>query len=157
MRFSLSISVVLRISGILLDFGSGPLVLFANVVELLHVLKEVFAAAERDEQFGLFAIAAVVGSRDRDGFGADLFESGVLVANQVLSGNNAGGDSVAKSVKFDLFVTFKVFLAQENIEVWRLLNRNVNLVRVLVASAGGALGGDLLRIRVFHHCSVSFL
>jgi len=80
MWFSLSISVVSRISGILLDLGGGPLVLFTNVVELLHVLKEVVAAAECDEQFGLFTVTTIVGGRHSDRFSADFFESGVLVS-----------------------------------------------------------------------------
>lgn len=80
MSFSLSISVVSRISGILLDLGGGSLVLFTNVVELLHILEEIIAAAQCDEQFGLFTVTTVVGGRHSDRFSADFFESGVLVS-----------------------------------------------------------------------------
>jgi hypothetical protein len=64
--------------------------------------------------------------------------------NKILSGNDASGDSVAESVEFDLFMTFEVFLAQKNVEVRGLLDRDVDLVGVLVAGTGSDLGCDLL-------------
>ena len=65
--------------GLLLKLGGVLLVLLANLVELLHVLEEVGAALQRDEQFGLLAVAAVVRRRHRDGFRADLSKCGVVV------------------------------------------------------------------------------
>ena len=80
--FSLSISVGLLFLGILLDLVGGLLVLFADVVELLHVLEEISAAAQCDEELGLLAVPAVAGGLHGDGLRPDLMESGVLVPEQ---------------------------------------------------------------------------
>jgi len=46
--------------GLFLKLVGGLFVLFANFVELPHVLKEVRASLESDEKLGLLAIASVV-------------------------------------------------------------------------------------------------
>ena len=45
---------------LLLELVGGLLILFANFVEFLHVLKEVWASLESDEKLGLLAIAPIV-------------------------------------------------------------------------------------------------
>lgn len=54
---SLSSSAVL---GLFVQLVGGLFVLFANFIELSHVLEEVGASLERDEELRLLAIAAVV-------------------------------------------------------------------------------------------------
>lgn len=46
--------------GLFLEFAGGLLILFANFVEFLHVLKELWASLESNEKLGLLAITAVV-------------------------------------------------------------------------------------------------
>lgn len=46
--------------GLLLQLAGSLFVLFTDLVELLHVLKEVGTSLESDEQFGLLAVAALV-------------------------------------------------------------------------------------------------
>jgi hypothetical protein len=77
--FSLSISVGLGFLGLLLNLVGGLLVLLADFVELLHVLEEVGAPAQRNEQLGLLAIAAVVRGLHSNGLGANLVERSILV------------------------------------------------------------------------------
>ena len=57
----------------------GLLVLFTNLVELAHVLEEVGASLESDEELGLLAIASVVRGLNCDGLGSDFLESRVVV------------------------------------------------------------------------------
>jgi hypothetical protein len=45
--------------GFLLQLAGSLLVQFFDLVELLHVLKEVGTSLESDEQFGFLAIAAL--------------------------------------------------------------------------------------------------
>ena len=70
--------------------------------------------------------------------------------NQVFSSYDTGGDGVSEGVKFNLLVALEVLLAQEDVEIGRLLHRDVNLVWVFHASSR-RLGGDLLCIDAFHH------
>ena len=79
-RMSLSISVGLLFLGFLLNLVGGLLVLLSDVVELLHVLEELVAPAQRDEELGLLAVAAVARGLHSNGLRADLLESGVLVS-----------------------------------------------------------------------------
>ena len=46
--------------GFLLQLVGGLFVLFANLVELPHVIEEVGASLESDEKLGLLAVASVV-------------------------------------------------------------------------------------------------
>ena len=66
--------------GFLLELASGLLILLTNLVEFLHVLKELWASLEGDEKFGLLAVAAVVGGLYCDGLRSDLQEGGVVVS-----------------------------------------------------------------------------
>ena len=73
---SLGSSAVL---GLLLHLVGGLFILFADLVELPHVLEEVRASLERDEKLGLLAVAPVVRGLNCDGLGSDFLESGVVV------------------------------------------------------------------------------
>lgn len=73
---SLSSSAVL---GLFVQLGGGPFVLLADFIELPHVLEEVGASLERDEELRLLAVSSVVGGLNCDGLGSDLLESGVVV------------------------------------------------------------------------------
>lgn len=55
------------------------LVLLTDLVELPHVLEEVWASLKGDEELGLLAIASVVGGLNCDGLGSDFLESRVVV------------------------------------------------------------------------------
>lgn len=50
----------LVVLGLLLKLAGSLLVLLTDLVELLHVLKEVGTSLQGDEQFGLLAVAALV-------------------------------------------------------------------------------------------------
>ena len=54
-------------------------VLFANLVELLHVLEEVRASLKSDEELSLLAVPPVVRGLNCDGLGSDFLECGVVV------------------------------------------------------------------------------
>ena len=60
----------------------GLFILFADFVELPHVLEEVGASLESDEKLSLLAIASVVRGLNCDGLGSDLLECGVVVPIQ---------------------------------------------------------------------------
>ena len=53
-------------------------VLLSDLVELSHVLLEVWTFLQGDEQLGFLAISSV--SLDSDGFGFDFLESGIVVS-----------------------------------------------------------------------------
>lgn len=55
------------------------LVLLTDLVELLHVLEEVWAPLESDEKLCLLAVASVVRGLNCDGLGSDLLECGIVV------------------------------------------------------------------------------
>ena len=57
-------------------------VLFANLVELLHVLEEVRASLKSDEELSLLAVPPVVRGLNCDGLGSDFLECGVVVPKQ---------------------------------------------------------------------------
>ena len=80
-RFSslLGSGAILRL---LLELAGGLLVLLADLVELPHVLKEVGAPLQGDEELGLLAVASVVRGLNCDGLGSDFLESGVVVPIQ---------------------------------------------------------------------------
>ena len=65
--------------GLFLKLVGGLFILFANFVELPHVLKEVGASLERDEKLGLLAVASVVRGLNCDGLGSDFLECGIVV------------------------------------------------------------------------------
>lgn len=70
---------------LLLELAGGLFVLFTDLVELLHVLKEVGTSLEGDEQFGFLAVVPLVvtsGARrlNCDGLGSDLLECSVVVS-----------------------------------------------------------------------------
>ncbi len=104
------------------------LVLFTDLVELLHVLVEVGAALECDEELGLLAVALV--AINGDGLRLDPVESRVVVAHEVLGGDNADGDCVAEGVHLNGLVGLEVFLPKEHVEVRVFLRGHVDLVRV---------------------------
>ena len=68
-RRSLGLSDVL---GLLLKLVGGLFVLLADLVELPHVLEEIWASLEGDEKLCFLAIASVVGGLNCDGLGSDL-------------------------------------------------------------------------------------
>lgn len=107
--------------GLFLELVGGPFVLLADLVELPHVLEEVGASLEGDEELSLLAITPVVRSLNCDGLGSDFLECGVVVPDKVLGCNDAGGDSVAKGVQFDSLVRLEIFLSKEDVEVGVLL------------------------------------
>ena len=125
------------------SLGGEALVLLSDLVELLHVLEEIGASLERDEELGLLGVAA--GTLHGDGSRLDLLESGVVVPNKlvredlpdkVLGGDDAGGDSVAQSVQLDSLVGLEVLLAEEHVKVGVLLDGDVDLVRLLRTRGG---------------------
>lgn len=78
----------LLILGLLLELVCRLLVLFTDLVELLHVLKEVGTSLQGDEQFSLLAVAAlavtsVTRGLNCDGLGSDLLECSVIVSTQM--------------------------------------------------------------------------
>jgi len=108
---------------------SKSFILFPDLVELIHVLLEMFTSLECDEKFCFLAVT--LGALNCNGFSSNFFELGVIVSNQIFWSNHAGWDCVAKSMKLDCIMSLKVLFAQENIEIWVLFNWNVNLIRVL--------------------------
>ena len=60
----------------------GLFILLADLVELPHVLEEVGAPLQRDEELSLLAIAPIVRGLNCDGLGSDLLECGVVVPAQ---------------------------------------------------------------------------
>ena len=73
--------------GFFLELACRLLVLLADLVELLHVLKEVGTSLEGDEQFGFLAVVPLVvtsGARrlNCDGLGSDLLECSVIVSTR---------------------------------------------------------------------------
>ena len=72
------LSVSLGISGSC--FRGQALVLLTDLVELLHVLEEVRAALQSDEELGLLAVSVTSWALDGDGLGSDLLEGGVVVS-----------------------------------------------------------------------------
>jgi hypothetical protein len=75
----------LLVLSLLLELAGGLFVLFTDLVELLHVLKEVGTSLESDEQFGFLAVVPLVvtsGARrlNCDGLGSDLLECSVVVS-----------------------------------------------------------------------------
>lgn len=75
--------------GLLLELVGGLFVLLTDLVELPHVLEEVWASLQRDEKLGLLAIASVVRGLNCDGLGSDLLECRIVVpiAQQIVSLN----------------------------------------------------------------------
>ncbi len=74
----------------LLELVSGLFVQFLDLVELLHVLKEVWTALKGDEKLGFLAVASLVVSPvvrglNCDGLGSDLLECSVIVPKQKVS------------------------------------------------------------------------
>ena len=58
--------------------GGKFLVLFSDFVEFLHVLKEVLASLQGNEQFGFLAVTPA--SLNSDGSGSNLLEYGIVVS-----------------------------------------------------------------------------
>jgi len=110
------------ILGFLLELVGGLFVLLANLVELSHVLEEVGAPLQSDEELGLLTVASVVRGLNCDGLGSDLLESGVVVSDEILRSNDTGRDSVAKGVQLDCLMSLKVFLSQKDVKVGVLLH-----------------------------------
>lgn len=74
----------LLILSFLLELAGSLFVLFTDLVELLHVLKEVGTAFKGDEELGFLAVASLVVSSivrglNCDGLGSDLLECSVIV------------------------------------------------------------------------------
>jgi|TARA_B110000285_G_C15055180_1_gene579173 hypothetical protein len=61
--------------------GGEFLVLFSDVIEFLHVLKEVFASLQGNEKFGFLAVSST--SLNSDGSGSNLLEYGIIVSNKL--------------------------------------------------------------------------
>jgi len=77
-------------------------------------------------------------------------DSDDCLPNEVLRGNDTGGDSVSESVQLDGLVSFQVLFAQEDVEVGLLLDRDIDLVGVLWAAAWGRLSSSLSFSAFFH-------
>lgn len=78
----------LVVLGFLLELGSSLFVLFTDLVELFHVLKEVRASLEGDEELGLLGVttlgvAPVARGLNCDGLGSDLLECSVVVSKDM--------------------------------------------------------------------------
>jgi hypothetical protein len=58
--------------GLFLEFAGGLLILFANLVEFLHVLEELGASLKSDEELCLLAVSTVVGGLHSNRLGFDL-------------------------------------------------------------------------------------
>ena len=86
-------------------------VLLTDLVELPHVLEEVWASLKSNEKLRLLAIAPIVGGLNCDGLGSDLLECGIVVPDEVLRSDDACGDSVAKSVQLNCLMRLEVFLS----------------------------------------------
>ena len=81
-RLSMHDSLGLLFVWLFLELVGGLFILFANFIELLHVLEEVWASLESNEKLGLLAITAVVRGLDSDGLGPDFLECGIIVSTQ---------------------------------------------------------------------------
>lgn len=151
-RWDCSLLVLISFGGLSVGGGSlrgKSLVLFFDLRELAHILKEVGASLESNEQLGLLtAFSAVPGTLtlagDWNRHGADGLEDGVFVPYEVLGGNDAGGNGVAKSVQLDSLMDFEVALSEEHVEVGVFLDRDVDLTRVFRTRIGRLLRGILL-------------
>lgn len=179
-RWDCSLLVLISFGGLSVGGGSlrgKSLVLFFDLRELAHILKEVGASLESNEQLGLLtAFSAVPGTLtlagDWNRHGADGLEDGVFVPAEsvskslgsqsskgkearkkdskvylpyeVLGGNDAGGNGVAKSVQLDSLMDFEVALSEEHVEVGVFLDRDVDLTRVFRTRIGRLLRGILL-------------
>ena len=80
----------LLVLGFLLELARSLIVLLFDLVELLHVLKEVGTSLQGDEQFGLLAVSALVvtsvaGGLNCDGLCSDLLEGSVVVSETRLT------------------------------------------------------------------------
>lgn len=153
---SLSVSRFL----VLISFGSlsvgggslrgKPLVLFLDFREFAHVFEEVWASLESNEQLRLLAAfgprsGALTLAGDWDCHGADGLEHGVVVPYEVLGGDDASGDGIAKSVKLDGLMDLEVALSEEYVEVGVFLDRDVDLTRVFRTGIGRLVRGILLQ------------
>ena len=138
----------------LLSFGLFSLdvlvVLVLDLVELLHVLVEIFAPFEGDKQFssldksGLalfsFLFSSLVASRflNLDGLSDKTNVVCIAIPNKLFGGDHTDGSRVSKSVKNKFFVLLEGLLAEIDIECLILSVGHVDLVRfnfeVLVAS-----------------------
>lgn len=105
-----------------MELVGGLFILFANFIEFLHVLKEIWASLESNEKLGLLAITAVVRGLDSDGLGPDFLECGIIVSDKVLGSNDAGRDCVAKGVQLNSLVRLEVLLSKEDIKIGVLLD-----------------------------------
>ena len=79
-----------------LHLGGESFVLFLNLVEFIHILEEIGASLQSDEQLGFFGVSSL--SLDCDRLSSDLLESSIIVSNKVLRGNDAGRRSISKGV-----------------------------------------------------------
>lgn len=140
--------------GLLLKFACSLLVLFTNFIEFLHVLKEVWSSLQSDEKLGLFAVAAVVGGLYCDGLCSNLLERGIVVPDEVLWGNDAGGDCVAKGMQLNSLMRLQVLLTKEYVEIGVLLDWHVDLVGVFWANSGSSSASCLIFNTFFHHCTL---
>lgn len=151
-RWDGSLLVLISFGGLSVGGGSlrgKSLVLFFDLGELAHILEEVGASLESNEQLGLLtAFSAVPGTLtlagDWNRHGADGLEHGVLVPNEVLGGNDAGGNGITKSMQLDSLMDFEVALSEEHVEVGVFLDRDVDLTRVFRTRIGRLLRGILL-------------
>jgi len=73
------IGLTLRALG-LESFGGESLVLFFDLVELPHILEEIWASLQGDEKLGLLAISLL--PLHSDGSGSDLLEGGIIVSKR---------------------------------------------------------------------------
>lgn len=105
-----------------MELVGGLFILFANFIELLHVLEEIWASLESNEKLGLLAITAVVRGLDSDGLGPDFLECGIIVSDKVFGGNDAGRDCVAKGMQLNSLMRLEVLLSKEDIKIGVLLD-----------------------------------
>jgi len=137
------------------------LVLFLDLRELSHVLKEVGRSLQGDQQLGLLAalssgVCPLALAGYGNGHGADRLELSILVPDQVLRGNDAGGDGISESVQLDGLMDLQVAFAEKDVEVRVFLDRDIDLTRVLRARVSWRCGLDLGLIFVLASSGLSF-
>ena len=72
--------------------------------------------------------------------------------NQIFRRNDAGGNGISECMEFDCLMGLEILFAEENVEVWILFDRNVDLVRLLwTVRLGGAFCLMLLFLSL-HTC-----
>ena len=118
--------------------GNVLLVFFLDRSRFLHVLIKVGRSLHGNDEFCsldkfwffISFVASSVSSRflNIDGFGLHADILAISISNQTFCGDDTCGCGIAKSMKDQLIMLFKDFLAQIDIELLILSVWNVNLI-----------------------------